>query len=153
MKKTTFRITGFLFLFIAAVSLMACGSEETVTLQTEQNGVTMKITYVAKGDEVTEQSVENEMPYSSLMVETKEDAQTILDPLAEEFQDIEGVEHNIEYKDDVAIETMTVDYTTADLSKIAGLPGSTFEGDTDANKISLEQSVEMLESQGFEVVE
>ncbi|MFD1417100.1 YehR family lipoprotein [Oceanobacillus jeddahense] len=153
MKRTTFRITGLLFLLLALVGLIACNSEETVTLQGEQNGVVLEITYVAEGDEVVEQSTESEIPYSSLMVTTKEEAQAILDPIVAEIQGTEGLEHNIDYQDDKAIETMTIDYTSADLSEISALPGSNFEGSEDADMVSLEQSVEMMESQGFEVVE
>ncbi|MEF3331383.1 YehR family lipoprotein [Oceanobacillus oncorhynchi] len=153
IKQKTFRIVGMLALILALAGLMACNSEETVTLQSEQNGVIMKITYVAEGDEVIEQSTESEIPYSSLMVTTKEEAQAILDPIVAEIQGTEGLEHNIDYQDDKAIETMTIDYTTADLSEISALPGSTFEGEEGADTVSLEQSVEMMEGQGFEVVE
>ncbi|WP_152656705.1 YehR family lipoprotein [Oceanobacillus sp. CFH 90083] len=150
-KQTTYRIAGLLVLFIALAGLMACSSEESVTLQGEQNGIILEVTYVANGDEVIEQSVESEIPYSSLMVTTKEEAQAILDPIVAEFQGVEGIEHNIDYQDDKAVETMSVDLTVVDLSEAANLPGASVDSDVDS--ISLEESVEMLENQGFEVVE
>ena len=62
-----------LTLFVS-FTLVACNSEETVTLQTEANGITVKLTYKAKGDKVTEQRADNVMPYESLGITTPEEA-------------------------------------------------------------------------------
>src|SRR5690554_4121999 len=52
--------------------------ENVVTLELEQNGVNMKLTYKADGDKVFEQTADNEMPYASLGVATAEEAEEAL---------------------------------------------------------------------------
>ena len=157
MKKTAFRITGLLFLVAAMVGLMACGSEETVTYKGEQFGVSSEVTYVAKGDEVTKQTIKSDMPYSMLGVESKEEAEETLDDLfrseLEAFNDIEGVEIDLKYEDDKIAQTIAIDYSVADLEEIKSLPGADLEGPKDADYVSLEKSVKLLENEGFEKVE
>lgn len=50
------------------------------------------------------------------------------------------------------METLTIKYETADLDEISLLSGASFEGDI-SEGISLKISVDMLQEQGFEVVE
>ena len=135
------------------LSRAACGGdgkETSTTLTNDVNGVEMTFTYYADGDDVTRQTTKNVMPYELLGVTTADEAKQILDPMTEEFKGVTGLEHSMEYGDTAATETLTVDYTTADLSEISQLTGSTFSGDTSSGaKVSLEKSIEMLESQGF----
>lgn len=139
---------------LISFTLAACGSgeESTTVLQTEQNGVTIKITLEAEGDKVVEQTADNIITYEALGLSSKEEAEAAFSEVNETFQGVEGVTHNMEFQDDQAVETLVVDYETADLEEVAQLEGSTFE-DTDADFISLEKTIEMLESQGFEKVE
>ncbi len=135
------------------LSLAACGGdkEETATTLTNNlNGVEMTFTYYAVGDDVTRQTTKNVMPYEVLGVTTADEARPILDPMVTEYQGVPGLEHSLEYGDTEVVETLTVDYNEADLSKISQLTGSTFSGDTsEGAKVSLEKSIEMLENQGF----
>lgn len=126
--------------------------ENTVTLQLEKNGVIVKLTYQADGDMVYEQTANNEMPYSVLGVSTPEEAEEAMASYAADFQDVEGVTHNFEYLDDKAVETLTVKYDEADVNEVSQLTGSEFEGDLSGG-VSLQQSVQMLQSQGYEIVE
>ncbi|MFD1452956.1 MULTISPECIES: YehR family lipoprotein [Oceanobacillus] len=126
--------------------------ENTVTLQFEQAGVIVKLTYKADGDMVYEQTANNEMPYSALGVSTPEEAEEIMAETAEGFQDIQGVTHNFEYLDDKVVETLTVNYDEADVNEVSQLTGSEFEGDLSGG-VSLQQSVQMLQAQGYEIVE
>lgn len=74
--------------------------------------------------------------------------------MAEEFQGIKGVEHEIEYGEESATEQLSVDYGTASLSEVARLTGSTFDAEAeDGGKVGLEQSRKTLEDAGFEEVE
>jgi len=142
-----------LTLFVS-FTLVACnsGSEETVTLQTEENGITVKLTYKAKGDKVTEQRADNVMPYESLGISTPEEAEELFAELASGFEGIEGVTHKMDYQDDQVVESLTIDYEKADPNEVSGLSGSMSDGDL-SNGISLKKSVEMLEEQGYEIVE
>jgi uncharacterized lipoprotein YehR (DUF1307 family) len=140
-----------LVLFIS-LTLVACNSSKTVILQTEQNGVTMKIAYKADGDRVTEQTADNIMPYESLGVTTAEEAEEILSELVEEYQGLKGITHKIDYQDDKMVESLTINYEEADMDQVSKLTGSQSEGDV-SKGVSLKKSVDMLKEQGFEVVE
>ncbi|WP_175637171.1 YehR family protein [Oceanobacillus sojae] len=126
--------------------------ENAVTLQLEQAGVIVKLTYKADGDMVYEQTANNEMPYSTLGVSTPEEAEEAMAGYAADFEGIEGVTHNFEYLDDKVVETLTVNYDEADVNEVSQLTGSEFEGDLSGG-VSLQQSVQMLQAQGYEIVE
>ncbi len=133
--------------------LVACNAEEkTVTLQMEQEGVIMELTYKAEGDKVIEQSANNVLPYEALGVTTPEEAEEIMTEFIAGYDDTEGVTHNIDYQDDELIETLTIDYETVDLNEVNKLSGASFEGDLDKG-VSLKKSIEVLEEQGYKVVE
>jgi len=142
-----------LTLFVSFI-LVACNSNswETVTLQTEENGVIVKLTYKAKGDKVTEQTADNVIPYESLGITTPEEAEELFAELAAGFEGIEGVTHKMDYQDDQVVESLTIDYEKADLNEVGGLTGSMSDGDL-SKGVSLKKSVEMLEEQGYEIVE
>ncbi len=111
------------------------------------------ITYYAVGDNVTRQTTENIMPYSAFGVTTEEEAKALIDPIAEEFQGIAGVEHSFEYRENEVVETLAIDYSKANVEEVSKLPGSEFSGNTKSGKVSLEGSVKVFEEQGFTKVE
>ncbi len=138
---------------LLSFTLVACNSKENVvTLQTEQDGVIIELTYKANGDKVVEQTAKNVLPYESIGVTTPEEAEEVLADFIAGYDDTEGVTHNMDYQDDKVIETLTINYETADLNEVNKLSGASFEGDVDKG-ISLKKSVEMLEEQGYEVIE
>lgn len=142
--------------FVAALSLSACGNEEpeeTAYTQNE-NGVEMTLTYTHVGDEVVKQTASNVINYEQAGFGTKEQAQEILDPLLAQSDGIEGYEVVMDYGETTATEEVTIDYEVIDMADLQGIPG--FEGSAnldDADHVSLEESREMLESQGFTEVE
>lgn len=123
--------------------------ENIVTLQLEQEGTIVRLTFKAKGDLVYEQSANNEKHYSALGVSSAEEAKEKLASSASEFEDIEGVTHSLEYLDDRVIESLTVDFEKVDLNAASQLTGS---GDL-SDGVSLQQSVQTLQEQGYEIVE
>lgn len=147
------RITGFIIALISLIVLAACGSsEETVSYQAEEEGVKITLTYTAEDDTVTEQTSENEIEYAALGLTDKEQAEEIFNPVVEQYQNVDGITHEIDYQDDKVVESVSVDLTTVDMDELTALEGAMFEpGEND--EISLERSVEMIESQGFEKVE
>ncbi|MER2170365.1 MAG: DUF1307 domain-containing protein [Psychrobacillus psychrodurans] len=149
MKK----LIGFITLIVLAVFLTACGEDETTrTFEAEQNGIETTLEYTAKGDKVTKQTTENVIQYDLAGIESKEQAQELFDPMIEQFQNIEGITHKLEYEDSKAIESLVIDYEAVDFDEIMGLPGMNFSEDPKNNGISMEKSAEMLESQGFKEV-
>lgn len=143
----------FVFATVLMLALVGCSSKETETSYfSDANGIETTLTYYAKGDTVTKQTTKSVMPYSLLQVSTEEEARAILEPLSEEFQGVEGLEQSIEYTKLTIIETVSVDYTIADLEEISKLQGTEFEGDT-KGRISLKKSIKLLEGLGYTKVE
>lgn len=158
ITRTAKKVTALAALpFAAALTLSACsGDEETETAFTNsQNGVEMTMTYTAVGDEVVKQTTTNVIEYEAAGLGSKEEAQQMLDPLVDQAADVEGYEQSIEYGDTSATEEVSIDYEVADMSDLSQLPGyeSTANLDEEGAFISLEESREMLENQGFTEVE
>lgn len=151
MKK----FKGAMALLAAAMLLAACGGEEesTRTFELENDGVVTTMVYTTEGDKVTKQSTENLIQYDVAGLESKEQAQEVFDPLIEQFQGIEGITHNMEYDEEKAVETLEIDYEAVDFDEIENLPGMSFSDDPKDNGVSMEKSLEILESQGFKEVE
>ncbi|WP_157801834.1 YehR family lipoprotein [Gracilibacillus salitolerans] len=144
----------FCLTLLIVITLTACSPDdkgETVTLLLEKGGSTSKIVYSAEGDKVIEQTSENVLTYDTLGVSNQEEAEAVLGKFVIDYEGIEGVSHNIEYHDDQVIESTKVNFEKADPDQIAELTGAITEGNT-GNGVSLEKSIEVLESQGYEVV-
>lgn len=130
------------------------GAVTETSFTQSQNGVTMTLTYTAVGDVVTKQTTSNVIDYAAAGLTSKEEAQALLDPMLAQAADIEGYDQSIEYGETSATEEVSIDYQVVDMSQLEGLPG--FEGSDnmeDADYISLDESRQMLEQQGFTVVD
>ncbi|MGB3413538.1 MAG: YehR family protein [Microbacteriaceae bacterium] len=155
-RSTKSFVTPLVLLIVSflAFALTACsgvGVQTVSVYQQTQNGVDMTITYYANGDEVTKQSTVNVMNYAGIGLSGPDEARKLLDPIMAEFQGVTGLEHSVEYGDTAVTERMTVDYSIADIKEISELTGSSFEGVGDGKnvKLSLKQSVALLEKSGF----
>lgn len=128
--------------------------ENEITLESDQDGILMEITYKADGDMVTEQLAHNEMSYEALGVESKEEAKELdlLKETEETYNEIDDVEYELDFRDDEVIEDIEIDFTKADMEAVANLIGSEFEGDVEQG-VSLSGSVDMLIASGFTVKE
>jgi len=116
----------FLMVLLISSIFVACSSEETVTLEAEQDGLSTEITYKAEGDKVIEQSAENIMTYASMGVTTPEEAEEALAQFMEGYDNTEGITHNVDYQDDRVIESLTVDFEKADLTEVNQLQRTMF---------------------------
>src|SRR5690625_516513 len=115
--------------------------ENNVSLQLEQNGVYMKLTYKAEGDKVIEQTSDNVIPYESIGAANAEEAEEMLAEIVESYQEVEGITHSIDYQDDQAIESVTTNYESIDLEAASELDGVTLDGDV-SQGIRLQKSVD-----------
>ena len=147
MKKVFFSL---LLLFVTVVFAACSGgsSSKSKTYVKEDPSMNVEMIFTYEGDKVTHQKTINTMPYTSLGVTTKEDAQAILDPIAAEYQGHDGLTEKIDYKEDHLVEVVEIDYSVADVEEIRDIAGMVFEGDV-SNGISLKRSEEMLLEQGF----
>ena len=78
---------------------------------------------------------------------TKEKLKEALEPMAKQYQGVEGLEEKIDFQDDKAVETLSIDYKKADKNKLKNIPGILIDSTT--SDISLKKSEENLLSQGF----
>ena len=78
---------------------------------------------------------------------TKDQVKQALEPMAKQYQGVDGLEEKIDFQDDKAVETLSIDYTKADKSKLNNIQGITIDGDS--KDISMKKSEEHLLSQGF----
>jgi uncharacterized lipoprotein YehR (DUF1307 family) len=147
MKKLTALIT----ILVSAIFLAACsnGSESTRTFELEHDGIMTTMVYTSTGDKVTSQTTENVIPYDLTGLASKEEAQELFAPMIEQFQNIDGLTHKMEYDDSKAIETLAIDYEAVNFEEIENLPGMAFSEGSKDKGVSMEKSVEVLESQGF----
>lgn len=127
--------------------------ENIVTLQTEQNGVQIKLVYTAEGDVVKKQTAENVIPYASLGVQTADEAKEIPDlkTLIEQYKGVNGIKHDMDFQENELYENLEVDYEVIEYEEAKDLLGFQSEGDL-TNGVSLTRSIEMLQAQGFEIV-
>lgn len=141
-----------LFVMVMAVMLIACGGEEeTKTYELSKNGTESKLTYTCKGDNVIKQKDEYTMPYTTLGVSSKAEAEKFFKEIIDKIQNIDGLTVKVEYKDDKAIETLEIDYTKISSENIKGIPGLTMSGDT-SKGISMKASEKLLKARGYKEV-
>ena len=141
MKKILQIISVFLLVF-----LVGCAEKEGSKVYVKkQPGVQMEITLYYKGDVVTRQTAKNIITYSELGL-TKETFKKQAEKLGEKFKGIKGLEDKVDYQDKVAIETVTVDYSIANVHELSGLPGVGLGNE----KVSLKKTEEKLIEERFD---
>lgn len=141
MKKILQIISVFLLVF-----LVGCSEKEGSKVYVKkQPGVQMEITLYYKGDVVTRQTAKNIITYSELGL-TKETFKKQAEKLGEKFKGIKGLEDKVDYQDKVAIETVTVDYSIANVHELSGLPGVGVGNE----KVSLKKTEEKLIEERFD---
>ena len=142
MKRILTILSAILLIFLAG-----CSSKDgSKTYVLEKSGVKTEITVYYESDKVTKQTTVNTMDYEKMAV-TKDELKDVAMPVSEKYQGIDGVEQKIDFDDDKAVETLTIDYTKVDLKKLKDLPG--MDIDTDVESVSLKNTEESLLSQGF----
>ena len=141
MKKILQIISVFLLVF-----LVGCSEKEGSKVYVKkQPGVQMEITLYYKGDVVTKQTAKNIITYSEVGL-TKEAFKKKAEKLGEKFKGIKGLEDKVDYQDKVAIETVTVDYSIANVHELSGLAGVGVGNE----KVSLKKTEEKLIEERFD---
>ena len=141
MKKILQIISVFLLVF-----LVGCSEKEGSKVYVKkQPGVQMEITLYYKGDVVTKQTAKNIITYSELGL-TKETFKKQAEKFGEKLNGIKGLEDKVDYQDKVAIETVTVDYSIANVHELSGLPGVGAGNE----KVSLKKTEEKLIEERFD---
>ncbi|MGY3778858.1 DUF1307 domain-containing protein [Isobaculum melis] len=139
---------GLLFSILGMITgCSLSGKEKSATYVLDQEGAKTTITMKAKGDKVIEQKVVNEISYANIGL-TKEEAEATFNPIAEQFEGLEGVSEKVVYKEDMLVETLVIDFEKADLRKVSELPGSEFDEDAIKNGVSFKKTAKAYEEMG-----
>ncbi|WP_195571925.1 YehR family lipoprotein [Paenibacillus sp. 1001270B_150601_E10] len=147
MKK----VLGVLSLVILIIGLVGCGGakEQSSTYTLSLEGTEIEMTYYYKNDKVTKQTTNSTVPYSSIGAADKEEAKSIIEPLAKQYENVTGVKHEVDYQEDKLVEKTEVDYSKASLKEVSELTGTMFDDTEEADFVSMKKSEEMLLSNGF----
>lgn len=132
---------------MAILVLAACGSEEKTVFEMKEEGFVSEITYVSKGDKVKKQLTKTTMDYEYLGLSSKDEAKEFVELQDNMLEDVKGVKHKINYKDDHLVEDIEINMETIDFEVLNDLTGGEVGDDVDF--ISLKESTKLIEQQGF----
>lgn len=136
------------------LGLAACGGEEEVqnaaTATLEQNGVTMTMSFDAKGDVVTKITQESVIDLSGYTEEQIETLNATVDTAEETYAALENVEYSCEEEDGKLVERIVIP-TDEDTLKEVVEQGLLPVDDENVTQLSLEATVDNLESAGWTI--
>lgn len=136
------------------LGLAACSGEEEVqnaaTATLEQNGVTMTMSFDAKGDVVTKITRESVIDLSGYTEEQIETLNTTVDTAEETYAALENVEYSCEEEDGKLVERIIIP-TDEDTLKEVVEQGLLPVDDENVTQLSLESTVDNLESAGWTI--
>lgn len=138
----------------AMLGLTACGGAEEVqnaaTATMEQNGVTMTMTFDAKGDMVTRITQESVIDLSGYTDDQIDMLDSTVEAAEETYADIENIEYSCEEEDGKLVERIVIP-TDEETLKAVIEQGLLPIDDEDATRLSLKATVDNLESSGWTV--
>ena len=136
------------------LGLAAFGGEEEVqnaaTATLEQNGVTMNMSFDAKGDVVTKITQESVIDLSGYTEEQIETLNATVDTAEETYAALENVEYSCEEEDGKLVERIVIP-TDEDTLKEVVEQGLLPVDDENVTQLSLEATVDNLESAGWTI--
>ncbi len=139
---------------VVMLGLAACGGEEEVqnaaTATLEQNGVTMTMSFDAKGDVVTKITQESVIDLSGYTEEQIETLNATVDTAEETYAALENVEYSCEEEDGKLVERIVIP-TDEDTLKEVVEQGLLPVDDENVTQLSLEATVDNLESAGWTI--
>lgn len=143
------RIFGLVSVIILMLVLAACGdSEEKRTFESKEEGSESTVVYTHKGDKIINQTSKNSIVFAEIGL-TSDEVKEIFDMMSEEYQGIDGVTHKVEYTDEEAIESLTVDFEKVDFDKLGFIPGLAYDEGDDKDNTSMEKHAKNLAEIGY----
>ena len=138
----------------AMLGLTACGGEEEVqnaaTATLEQNGVTMTMTFDAKGDVVTKITQESVIDLSGYTEEQIDSLNSTVEAAEETYANLENVEYSCEEEDGKLVERIVIPTDKETLQSVVE-QGLLPVDDENVTQLSLEATVDNLESSGWTI--
>lgn len=138
----------------AMLGLTACGGGKEVqnaaTATLEQNGVTMTMSFDAKGDVVTKITQESVIDLSGYTEEQIDMLNSTVEAAEETYADLENVEYSCEEEEGKLVERIVIP-TDEDTLQAVIEQGLLPIDNADAKLLSLKETVDNLESSGWTV--
>ncbi|HJA81855.1 MAG TPA: YehR family protein [Candidatus Mediterraneibacter intestinipullorum] len=138
----------------AMLGLTACGGGKEVqnaaTATLDQNGVTMTMSFDAKGDTVTKITQESVIDLSGYTEEQIDMLNSTVEAAEETYADLENVEYSCAEEDGKLVERIVIPTDEETLKAVIG-QGLLPIDDEDATRLSLKATVDNLESSGWTV--
>ena len=138
----------------AMLGLTACGGGKEVqnaaTATLDQNGVTMTMSFDAKGDTVTKITQESVIDLSGYTEEQIDMLNSTVEAAEETYADLENVEYSCAEEDGKLVERIVIPTDEEPLKAVIG-QGLLPIDDEDATRLSLKATVDNLESSGWTV--
>lgn len=139
---------------VVVLGLTACGGEEEVqgaaVATLEQNGVTMTMTFDAKGDTVTRITQESTIDLSNFTEEQIEAVRTTVESAEDIYNELDGVEYSCEEQDGQLVEVIVIP-TEGDTLQAVVEQGLLPVDNENLTQLSLEATIENLESSGWTI--
>ena len=152
------RMVCALIMAVAVTALTACGfganepeeikAAKTATL--EQNGVTMKMIFDAKGDRVTKLTQESSISLEGYTEEQVAELDAAVEAAQETYSGIDGVEYSSSKEDGYLIETIVIPTDERTLKTVVE-QGLLPVDDENVTQLSLQSTVENLEASGWTI--
>ncbi|MGT2743107.1 DUF1307 domain-containing protein [Streptococcus plurextorum] len=151
MKKKRFSLA-LMMVALLSLILVACGGKKEISkryFQLQTSGTDVRLVYYYEKDtnKVVKQTTDTKIVYADAGTD-RETVKATVEPLAEAYKNVTGVEHSIDYGETVLTEHVTIDYSKANLKEIGPLIGV----DTTSNNINyigMKESAEMLLTRKF----
>lgn len=136
-------------LLVLLLVLSSCSSdkEKTFVYEAKDEGYSMTISLVARGDILLRQINLGEVDFFMLDLDSKSEAEAFLKPMADALKDLKGIDYKLDFTDEVVIEELVIDFEKADLESYSKI--STPLMQWDGGEVSLEEARALLEKQGF----
>lgn len=130
--------------------------EETVTYEKEEQGILVTVDLIHKGEELIRQVTTTKADYEAINVSNKDEAKQRFEDIDafEAYEGEEGLNYDVEFKDDHFIETIEVEYSKISPEKLNELVRPAEDNKTgEIQKISLDLTIKELEQAGFKLKE
>ncbi|OFL47310.1 MULTISPECIES: DUF1307 domain-containing protein [unclassified Nosocomiicoccus] len=130
--------------------------EETVTYEKEEQGILVTVDLIHKGEELIRQVTTTKADYEAINVSNKDEAKQRFEDIDafEAYEGEEGLNYDVEFKEDHFIETIEVEYSKISPEKLNELVRPAEDNKTgEIQKISLDLTIKELEQAGFKLKE
>lgn len=136
---------------ILAIGLVACGEkkEETTVLKGELTpNVQSTVTLYHKGEKLTKMVQVHNIEYKYTKFLDASDAKEQIEPNIQELNKVEGYNEKVDYKKDLMVSTVEMDFTKLSTEDMRKIPGLNIEGDPKEG-LNYEKTLENYKNQGL----